>query len=229
MMIHVATLTASLSTDSVRLLDPLAGKGTTLYEAAMCGYDAYGVEIGEKPATEAYQFMRKYLEMERHKHTCSSARVSGENRSFTAHRNTIQYARDKDELKTTPRRWEMVNGDSRFCDRYFRKEFFDVIVGDMPYGVQHGNVTQQSQSSLTRNPSELVLACAPAWHAVLKPGGALALAWNSFVLSREALTQLLEAHGFSVCQEGPYLAFEHRVDNAIRRDVLVARKIKSVK
>ena len=95
----------------------------------------------------------------------------------------------------------------------------------MPYGVQHGNITAQSKSSLTRNPSELVAACASGWLKVLKTGGVLVLAWNSFVLSRKDFAAVLESAGFQVLNEGTYLEFEHRVDQSIRRDIIVAKKV----
>ena len=210
--------------EPVRVLDPIAGKGTTLAECLIRGWDAYGVEIGDKAAGEAFTYMKKYLETEKYKHEAQNQRISGPNRSFTARRYQITLAHNKDEFKHSPRQWEMVAGDSQYCDHYFRHGFFHLIVGDLPYGVQHGNVTGQSQGSLTRNPCQLVEKCCPAWHKVLMKNGILALSWNSFVLSWEDLAAVLERHGFQVFREEPYHSFEHRVDQAIRRDLIVAEK-----
>ena len=98
------------------------------------------------------------------------------------------------------------------------------MVGDLPYGVQHGNVTGEKQTSLTRNPAELLESCLPVWAEVTKPGGALVFAWNTHVLSREKMTQLFAKHGLTVQNEGAYLGFEHRVDQSITRDIIAAVK-----
>ncbi len=211
--------------EPLRVLDPIAGKGTTLAECLIRGWDAYGVEIGEKAAAEAFAYLKKYLETEKYKHETDTQRISGPNRSFTARRYQITLGRNKEELKNHPRHWELVAGDSRYCDQYFRRGFFHLAVGDLPYGVQHGNVTGPQQGSLTRNPSQLVEVCCPAWHKVLVKGGILALSWNSFLLSWEELAAILERHHFQVLREEPYRSFQHRVDQAIRRDLILARKV----
>ncbi len=224
MMIHVATLTLPRNTSHIKLLDPIAGKGTTLYEALIQGYDAYGVEIATKPVSEAYAYMKRYLETEKYKHTSHVEKISGNSKSFQAKRHAITLATNKEEFKSTPKHWEIVTGDSRHCNHYYKKNFFDMLVGDLPYGVQHGNVTNQPKGSFTRNPKELILACAPAWHTVLKPNGVLVLAWNSLLLHRNDFSYLLEQNGFSVCDSDAYLQFEHQVDSSIRRDIIVAMK-----
>lgn len=118
----------------------------------------------------------------------------------------------------------MVAGNSVYADKFFKKNSFDAIVGDLPYGVQHGNVTNEKQSSLTRNPKDLVKACLPAWKTVLKPGGVIALSWNTFVFPKPQFAKIMEDEGLAVLEEGAYSQLEHRVDNAIRRDIIFAKK-----
>ena len=50
---------------------------------------------------------------------------------------------------------------------------------------------------------------------MLRRGGVLVLAWNSFLILREALAKILEA---------PYDSFEHMVDKAIKGDIIAAKK-----
>lgn len=90
--------------------------------------------------------------------------------------------------------------------------------------MKHGNVTAENQSAATRNPKQLLETCLPAWHSVLKRGGALALSWNVFVLPRAQVSALLADAGFTVKDGGPWLEFAHRVDQSICRDIIVARK-----
>ncbi len=226
MMINVAVSSCTLpEPERVRLLDPIAGKGTTLFEGLTMGFDCCGIEIGEKAAAEGYNYLKKYLEIERIKHKPLAQKQTGPNKSFTAKRFIVDLAESREAFKNhQEQHWELVAGNSKYADQFFRKNSFHVIVGDLPYGVQHGNVTGEKQSSLTRSPRELVKACLPAWKTVLKPGGVLALAWNTFVFPKEQFADLLQQSGFEVLLDGPYDQFAHRVDNAIMRDIIVARK-----
>jgi SAM-dependent methyltransferase len=224
MMINVAVYSQDNDQD-IRLLDPVAGKGTTLYEGLVKGHHVYGIEISDHVVNESYHFIKRFLETARYKFHCDSIKISGPNKSFSALRHTFEIAKTKENWKRKDTKiMELVAGDSRYADQYYKKNFFDIIVGDLPYGVQHGNVTNQKQSSFTRNPSELLNICLPSWFKVLKPGGIIVLAWNCNVLSRQKMEQLLQKYGLTVKNDSLYLQFEHRVDQAILRDIIVARK-----
>jgi len=225
MMINIA-LCSQDSRGEIRLLDPIAGKGTTLYEGYMRGYHVYGIEIGESVVNESAHFVKRFLETARYKFDYTSMKISGPNKSFSALRHTFQAAKTKEEFKgKRTRTIELIAGNSLYANQYYPKNYFDMLVGDLPYGVQHGNVTRERQSSLTRNPAELLHACLPAWLDVLKPGGVIALAWNSNVLPRQKMEELFTENGFIVKNDAAYLQFEHRVDQSIVRDIVVARKV----
>ena len=224
MMVNIA-FCAQSGEENLKLLDPVAGKGTTLYEGLIKGCNVYGVEIGESVVNESYHFVKKFLETARYKYAYTSMKMSGPAKSFSALRHTFETAGTKEDFKNKRTRTiELIAGNSLYVNRYYKKNEFDMIVGDLPYGVQHGNVTREKQSSLTRNPAQLLEACLPAWLEVLKPNGAIVLAWNSNVLPRKKMGQLLEAQGLAVKNDGAYLQFEHRVDQSITRDIIVATK-----
>ena len=224
MMINIAFCSQG-SGENIRLLDPVAGKGTTLYEGFIKGYNVYGIEIGDGAVNEAYHFVKRFLETARYKFECMTMKVSGPGKSFTALRHTFKAARTKEEFKNRGTRTiELIAGNSLYADKYYKKNFFDMVVGDLPYGVQHGNVTNEKQSSLTRNPAQLLDACLPAWQEVLKPGGSIVLAWNSNVLPRVKMEQIFSAQGLSVKNDGRYLQFGHRVDQSIQRDIICGVK-----
>jgi len=52
----------------------------------------------------------------------------------------------------------------------------------------------------------------------------IAIAWNTRVARRDDAAKILAGSGLQMMDSGPYLAFRHRVDQAIVRDILVARK-----
>lgn len=226
MMLNAALLSAGIRDfRGKRLLDPVAGKGTTLFEGLVYGMDVYGMEVGDRAVADGCRYLQKYLQTGKYKHSMKQERVSGANKSFSAERRHFEMARGREEAKRGEYRvFEMVAGNSAYAAHLYKKNFFDVIVGDLPYGVQHGNVTNEGQSKLTRSPDALLKACLPAWREVLRKDGVVALAWNVNVLPRCEAEQILEDAGFTVLRGGVYDRFLHRVDQAILRDVILARK-----
>lgn len=194
---------------SIRVLDPLCGRGTTLHQAFMYGFDACGVEV-EAPAVEAYEkFFVQWLQDKRLKHKVETARIRRDGK-VTGHRTDITVGESKAAIKAGDAATiTIVQDDTRFVADHFKKNSFDVLVADLPYGIQHD----------TR---DLLLADAlPGWLRVLKPGAALALAWNTRVLERADLVSQLSDAGVEVRDSPPFHGFEHRVDRTIQRDLVV--------
>jgi hypothetical protein len=52
----------------------------------------------------------------------------------------------------------------------------------------------------------------------------MGIAWNVHVASRDDALELLADSGLEPQDDEAYRGFEHRVDQAIQRDVLVARR-----
>lgn len=228
MMVNVALLTSNFNySDKIELLDPVSGKGTTLFEAAVYGLNAFGIEIETKFANESALFFKKYLEDERLKHEFKKRQIFGNNKSEAVFIAEFDYARSKSEFKLADERKKLgvVLGNARDAFKYFKKERFHLIVGDLPYGIFHGNRAEKKSNSATRNPSELLEICVVEWFKVLKKGGVVVLAWNSFVASPKRLAAVFEDAGFQVQKDTPFNEFEHRVDKSIKRDIIVAKKI----
>jgi len=207
LMLNLAQFHMKTSVENLNILDPLAGKGTTLFEALVQGHNAYGVEADVKLASESVVYLKKYLETAKYKHETHKERVSGDTR------NQIKIARTKGEAA---KHFEMVAGDTRNVSTYFKKNFFHAIIADLPHSKKPQN------AAVTRNALGLIVDAMPGWVRVLKPGGVIVLAWNLFLIPREELAEVLTQNGITVVDTG--MDFAHRVDQATDRDVIIAKK-----
>ncbi|MCH2199002.1 MAG: hypothetical protein MK081_09460 [Flavobacteriales bacterium] len=227
MMINVGLLSSAFGyEEAIRLLDPVAGRGTTLYEAAVYGYDAYGIELDQKSVHEGQVFFKKFLQEERMKHLLNKRQISGSKKSQATHLQEFTYAKDKDEFKQPDgRRYlGLIQGETQGVHDYFKKASFHLIIGDLPYGVHHAHNSEKKGPSPSRNPKELLAESIGEWKKVLYPGGVIVLAWNSNVASPKVIRELFEKAGLEVLDSEPYSMFVHQVDRAIKRDIVVARR-----
>ncbi len=227
MMINVGLLSSDYSfTDSIQLLDPVAGKGTTLYEAATSGFDVTGIETERKMVHETTLFFKRFLEEEKYKHSLTKHSMYSSSTGQEAFIQLFEYAPDKQAFKSEIDRKHLaiIAGNAIHSRRYFKAEKFHLIIGDLPYGIAHGNKGKKKHTSRTRSPAELMQTTLPEFHKILKKGGCLVLAWNKFVWPREEFAALLYTTGFQVLDADPYDQFTHRVDQSIKRDIVVARK-----
>jgi SAM-dependent methyltransferase len=208
--------------ETVKLLDPVCGKGTTLFESLLMGCHASGIEIDEKLAYEAYVFYKKYLETDKRKHSTHTEKVGGQDgqgKRFSAARHRISLTGGNDNLV-----FEIIAGNTLHVNTYYKKNTFHALVGDLPYGVQHGsNTAKKTKGGITRNAMGLLTEALPEWLKVLKPGGVVALAWNLFLIPREEMDMLFESHGLTLPEETKNV-FAHRVDQAINRDLIIGVK-----
>ena len=191
------------------VLDPLCGRGTTLNQALMYGYDAVGIERDGKEVDAYAAFLRTYLKRKRLKHRAELHPVRRD-RKLVARRFEATVAGTQTVT--------MFHADTTDARAFLRTGCADVIVVDAPYGVAHGSHTGNSR---TRSPLELLRAAVPIWAELLAGGGALGLSWNTHVADRAQAAAILAHSGLSVVE---YPDLSHRVDQAILRDVLVARK-----
>jgi len=264
---------ADLGGRRLAVLDPLCGRGTTLNQALMYGFDAYGADIDARDVEAYAVFIQRWLKDKRLKHRADFSPVRRD-RKVVARRLTAEFAATKDEYKAGDvQRLEVVEADTTRIGEFFRAASADLVVADLPYGVQHGShgshgagrpggdraaarggdpasrrgdqaprgggqapgrVDQAPRAgdrtagdggrTLARSPLDLLRAAAPAWARALRPGGALGISWNTHVARREDAAAALADAGLEVVDSAAYRAFRHRVDQAITRDILVARK-----
>lgn len=196
------------------VLDPMCGKGTTLFCALRRGFNAAGIEIDKGDAGEAADYFSRYLQMHRLKHQKKSLSL------------TLPQARSAPETRftfTPPAGGELclrlIHGDARQAGVLLKAGSVHLMVCDLPYGVQHApQAGRRTQSFET-----LLAQCLSGLRSVLRPGGAAAFSFNTYTLPRQTLCALLEAAGFSVVSAPPYHDFAHWVEQAVNRDVIIAR------
>ena len=226
LLLNVTLMSSAFAPDlaSLRLavLDPLCGRGTTLNQALMYGCDAAGLDADQRDVEAYSAFIKTWLKRKRIKHHADYDGPVRRDGKVIGRRLQLSLAATKDEHKAgLSQRLDVVCADTTRAAEFFRPDTFDLIVTDAPYGVQHGS---QTAARLARRPQDLLTAAVPVWARLLRTGGAIGIAWNTLVAPREEATAILAGAGLEPLDSGPYRQFRHRVDQAIVRDVLVARK-----
>ena len=196
-------------TEQLRILDPLAGGGTTLFLGLAAGYDALGIELERQDVETTAVFTRQYLQSEHipYKELDERGRRAGRRYQFEIGQ------------KGASRLLVLAHGDACQADLHLREvpggPHLHAVVGDLPYGIQHfAEVASMLQKAL------------PVWESMLLSGGTLALAWNATRIERANMVELVEQHShLKVRNDPPYTQLVHTVDRVIKkRDILVAVK-----
>jgi SAM-dependent methyltransferase len=226
LLLHVTVLASRsadrMLTDRLRVLDPLCGRGTTLNQALMWGWHAAGIDVDAQDFDAYAAFLLRWLKDKRLKHTAANTRLRRDGRSL-GRRLDVSFATSKqawaagDTVDLTT-----VRADTRDAGEVFRAGSIDVVVTDAPYGVQHGS--HGSGGSLQRRPLDLLAEALPGWVGLLKPGGAVGIAVNTRTCPRPEALAVLERAGLEPRDTAAYRGFEHRVDQAIQRDIVVGTK-----
>ena len=195
--------------------DPMAGRGTTLMLALRRGYHGVGIEIGKADVKECCDYMTRYLEFHRIKHKKSEASLTvrggagGKETKFTLS-DSAEHFKEGDT-----RTLRMILGDTRDTQALLKKESVHLMVTDVPYGVQKGTAGKQDSIGGTLS------AAMGGWFSVLRRGGVLAMSFNTYVTRRADLERMCERAGFEIVTTEP---LEHWVEQAVNRDVILARK-----
>ena len=196
-------------TRQLRVLDPLAGGGTTLFLALAAGYDAFGIEHQKQDVETTLVFIRQYL---------SSINVPYNELDERGRRAGRRYQFEIGREGMT-RRLVLAHGDACEANLHMQEVpgglQMHAIAGDLPYGIQHYSEI-----------ADLLSKALPVWEDMLLPGGTVALAWNAARIERAAMIELVEQHSqLRVRNDPPYTQLAHTVDRVIKmRDIVVAVK-----
>lgn len=195
----------------LRLFDPLAGGGTTLFTGLFLGASVAGVEQDEQDVKSTVAYIRQFMREER-----------------------IRIQVQEETLRKLPgiqngrgRRWTfslgpkpgqtciLAQGDTRHAGALVPGFRPHLIITDLPYGIQH-------QGPLI----ELLTQALPVWQEQLLGGGVLAFSWDATRFPRAEMVERIESVSrLTVLKTPPYTALAHPIDRVIKqRDVLVAQR-----
>ena len=184
------------------ILDPLAGGGTTLFVGLVLGADVAGVEQDKKVVEGTTAFLKQYTKSARIPANFRVDKIKNVGkRSFITLDKSVRCVIGHGDTSQVQ---HFVNGLKRP----------QLIVTDLPYGIQH-----QAQWQ------EMLVSALPAWADVMAEGGILTFSWNATRFSRDDMIALVhDISDFKVLNAAPYNQLGHQVDRVIKqRDVIVAR------
>ncbi|MGI6160951.1 MAG: TRM11 family SAM-dependent methyltransferase [Christensenellales bacterium] len=217
LLINASLMASNSEGENKNILDPMCGRGTSMFSALSAGHNGYGIDIDKKDFEQFKTFTLQYLKFHRMKHNVKTGSYTGNGRQAGVFFRVSTAAEPDAYASGDTRTIEMVKGDTRDAALIYKKGRFDAIVADLPYGVQHRAEAERL------NIGSLLEKAAPVWLSLLKPGCAMAIAFNSYTLKREAAEQALTKAGAEI-MGGCYADMEHWVEQAVMRDVVVAKR-----
>lgn len=219
MMINTA-FSLSLSHRSAEaplFFDPICGKGTGCFCAAMQGMDAVGLDIDRKAVTEASDYFARYLRFHKLKHRRISRSETLNGRAVTV--TEFEYSDTREHYQDNrTRRLLFSVSDTADSPALFRRRKADLMAADLPYGIQHAPWSSRKPESLARFFHRVL----PVWKSVLSPRGAIALSFNSLTLASDYVRETLLQNGFTIPEETYFCGLQHDVEQAVVRDVIFA-------
>lgn len=222
LMLNLAIYTSKFSLEPVlNVFDPVCGRGTTLFEAMIRGHHAYGTELNKKSFNELGQYFQRYLQEGKYKHAVVRGKASANKQSIGETFEVIIGESKEEVKKKTGKVMKVLRGDTTESHLYFKKQSMHVIVADLPNAVQP---LSKHDDGEVIDLNELLNRSFKSWNQLLKKGGAIALTWNTYINTRDELKEKLTTYGFTVMDDDNYLKFDHRVSQAMNRDIIVAVK-----
>ena len=192
--------------DAKRLFDPMCGRGTTCLWAMRYGLSSVGVEQEPRALEDIRRGLKKWTKLHRQKHKLSEGWVQKANKKGAG--KYLEIAAEGAVMR-------IITGDTRNAHDLLQRKPVDIIATDIPYGVQH------TDGRDSRNPLELLSEAAGAWAQCLASGGAMAIAFNSYIPKRADLVAVFADAGLEPVETD----LSHRMSESILRDVAMFRKL----
>lgn len=206
MLINLAQQEARTGAERPRLLDPMCGRGTSLFWAMRFGLSATGIEKDGEALNEIRRGVKKWTKLHRQKHKLVDGWVQKTNKKGVG--KYLDFMAEGQVAR-------FVTGDTVNAPELAGRKPFDLIVTDIPYGVQH-----MGGADGARSPLAVIEAAAPGWAACLAPGGVMAIAYNRNIPKRAQMEAAFAGLGLEIIDRN----VAHRMSESILRDVLLLRK-----
>lgn len=221
MLINLAVFSSDHRTHSdqcLTVVDPMCGRGTTLFEATRRGYSSFGVEIDKTDVDQLRQFIKRYFEFNqiKYKLQTTSLTVNGKQGAV---KSAYTFAKNADEYKEAPQQLCVTCGDTLHSGSYAKKPFAHALVSDLPYGIAHESRDGKAKVSLDKMMQKALVE----WKRLLLPGAGIALSFNEYTLPLEEARDMVTKSGYEVYTGMEYDGLSHWVEQAISRNVVVAR------
>jgi hypothetical protein len=184
------------------------------------GIDAQGIEIDRRDCEAYDQFVTTWLKDKRIKHKAERARLR-RGRATPAGQLTVSYG-----PPDARHRLELFGDDTLAAADHIKARSIDLVVADLPYGVQH-EARPDGDGRIARRPDQLLRRALPVWRGLIRGGGAIGLSWNLRTLGRDLMVSLLEDAGYTPAMAPDDTSFVHKVDRVITRDLIVATPTRS--
>lgn len=196
---------SSITQEKPKVLDPMCGRATSLIWAMRYGIEARGIEHDPKAIDDISQICKKWQ------------KVCGASLKFhmghVGKKNKSGVGRFL-EVKSPISAFKVFTGDTSRAQDLMQGEKVDLIISDLPYGIQH------FAGGKTRNPYNTLIESIPAWSSLLREKGSMVLAYNSFLPKKEQMLELFQKRGLQVVDT----QLSHRMSESILRDIILVRK-----
>lgn len=205
LLINLALQTTGKPAEECTLLDPMCGRATSLLWAMRYGMRAVGIDQDGTIHRDLTRSLKKWSKLHRQTHKIQEGWVNRANKRGSG--KSFDFSAGGPSMR-------VVIGDTANAHDLTLRKPFDLLVTDLPYGVEH------RAGRDTRSPLEIIEAAAPAWAKALAPGGAMAVAFNANLPKRAALLAAFDGLGLAEVHR----PMAHRMSESILRDVLILQK-----
>jgi DNA modification methylase len=203
LMLNIGLSTLENKND-IKVLDPMCGRATTLLWAMRYGLNAKGVEIDPRALMDINQIVKKWSKVCEINSHCKEGSVGKKTKTGVG--KFLEFHCQQNNLK-------VITGDSTECTKLLSSEKFDLLISDIPYGVQHRT------NGGSKNPLETLDLCLKEWKKCLKPNGSIVIGYNSNNPKRNDFIDTAKKYNLIALST----TLPHRMSESIVRDILILK------
>ncbi|MES7623844.1 hypothetical protein U6V23_12230, partial [Cutibacterium acnes] len=130
LMVNIGISASNTGSEQLTLMDPMCGKGTTLFEGLIHGLNVVGVQINAKWVQEIQTFIVKFMKNGRFKHKVSKEKRTAGGKKV-ADGFVVEAAANKEDYNQGNLQFmKLYSADTRIADQVVKKNSVDVMVSD---------------------------------------------------------------------------------------------------